>query len=189
MELKLVYRGDATRRFHNVLAALGRADATLAMARALNRQGDKARTEVRRALAAQLGVGVRIVRRAMRTKRAFAKTGRLEYEIESTGKPLSLTYFKARQTLKGVSAAPLNQRQLFAKSFNTGGSFKKGRKPVMGGHVFIRTTSKRWPVEKLYGPSVPEQMVRGASLAAFESAAAGLEARLDHEIGFILGRF
>ena len=49
----------------------------------------------------------------------------------------------------------------------------------LGGQVFKREGRARLPIRKLWGPSLPIKLVRGASPAAFEKlAAADLPQRL-----------
>lgn len=192
--VKISYQGEATRRFGNVLAALGAGKARVAFVRAINHQGDKANTTVKRVLVKQMNTKYKYIQSAFTRKRAWAGAGgasgdgtgaKLDYIIAAHGKELPLKFFYARQTRAGVSAAPLGRRQIFAKTFNTGGVFPN-RKKVFGGHVMIRESPNRFPVKKLYGPAVADQLVQGASLAAFEQHAAGLPDRLAHEIDRML---
>jgi hypothetical protein len=148
-----------------------------ALSRAINHTGDKARTQVTRALVKQTGLKYGRVKETIRT--FPASFTRLLYRIVSRGGYVSLKEFGARQTSEGVSAAPWSRRRVFAHTFIV---------PSMGGHVFERTTSKRFPLRKLWGPAVPAELVKDASLKAFEATVnAELPARLDHEIGAILG--
>lgn len=58
----------------------------------------------------------------------------------------------------------------------------------LGGHVFERTTSARFPIRKLWGPAVPAEMVKDQSKAAFESVVdMELPARVGYEVDAILG--
>lgn len=128
-----------------------------AIRRAVNDTGDKTTTLVSRALAKQVGVKYGTVKAALRQQRA--SFGSLTYKIIAKGPALSLKEFGARQTSKGASAAPWNTRRVFPHSFIA---------PGMGGHVFVRTTDKRFPVKKLWGPAIPNELVRDASAATFE---------------------
>ncbi|MDP9590335.1 UNVERIFIED_ORG: hypothetical protein J2W19_002894 [Shinella zoogloeoides] len=57
----------------------------------------------------------------------------------------------------------------------------------LNGHVFIRTTKDRFPIEMLFGPSVPEEIVRGESERVFrETVADMLPKRVAHELGRML---
>lgn len=178
-------------RYGNSLAALAAGDARKAMVRALNHQGAKASTQVKREMVRQTGIPYGQITAGVKQRKAYAGSASgngavLEHVIVGTGKPLSLKYFKARQVKTGVSAAPWNKRQIFAGTFSTGGSFDRGRKPVMGGHVFIRTSGKRLPLKKLYGPGIANELVKDQVALAFKGVAFGLPARLGHEISRLL---
>ena len=121
-----------------------------ALARAINHTGDKARTQVVRALVKQTGAKSYAVRRAMHTKPA--SIGTLIFLIVSSGGYMSLKEFGARQTDKGVSAAPWDKRRVFPHTFIVAS---------LGGHVFERKGSSRLPIRKLWGPSIPKEMVQG----------------------------
>jgi Prophage minor tail protein Z (GPZ) len=147
-----------------------------ALSRAINHTGDKARTQVTRALAKQTGLKYAKVRETLRT--IPAAIGRLVYRIVSRGGYTSLKEFGARPTQKGVSAAPWGRRRVFPHTFIV---------TSLGGHVFERTSSKRFPIRKLWGPAVPAELVKDQTKAAFEGVvAAELPARLDYEIGALL---
>lgn len=178
-------------RFGNSLTALGAGDGRKAMVRALNHQGAKALTQVKRALVRQTGIPFGMVTKGLRQKKAYAGSASgngaiLEHVIVGTGKPLPLKYFKPRQTRQGVSAAPWNKRRIFPGTFNTGGSFLKGRKPIMSGHVFSREGRGRLPLDKKFGPGIAPELVRDQVALAFKGVAYGLPARLGHEIGRLL---
>ena len=88
---------------------------------------------------------------------------------------IALAEFHARQTRRGVSAAPWGLRRVFPHTFIV---------EKLGGQVFRREGGARLPIRKLWGPSLPIELVRGASPAAFEKAAAAdLPQRVAHELG------
>jgi hypothetical protein len=64
---------------------------------------------------------------------------------------------------RGVSAAPSGPRRVFPDTFIG---------PSLDGHVFARTTGKRFPIRKLWGRPVPAEMVKDQTKAAFESVVA-----------------
>ena len=149
--------------------------------RGLNRAGDKTRTKVIRVLRDQTGAKYGAIKKALKVKRATY--GRLEYRIDASGQHLSLKEFGARQGKKGVSAAPWNKRQVFKHTF---GPKIKG----LGGHVFVRTTNERVPIEKLWGPAIPKEMVKDESAAAFYAAAREyLPDAILHELAALLGGY
>ncbi|MEZ5723255.1 MAG: hypothetical protein R3D59_18145 [Paracoccaceae bacterium] len=59
----------------------------------------------------------------------------------------------------------------------------------MGGHVWERTGSRRLPIAKVpSGVVIPEQMVQGRSLAAFDATVETvLPRRIEHELSRIFG--
>lgn len=148
-----------------------------AVARALNRTADKARTDVTRALVVQTGLRFGVVRGAISIWRASA--GSLQAEVKAKGGYTSLKEFGARRTKKGISAAPWGRRQVFDGTFIV-------RK--FGGHVYKREGARRFPIRKLYGPAIPVEMVKGKSrLAFFAAVESELPKRLEHELARTLG--
>lgn len=167
----------------SALTNIGRAyeeagkDAPKIISRALNHTGDKALTKVRRVIRKETGLAKDKVDEAV-TKRS-AYHSRLIYEITGKGGAHPLRDFGARQTQRGVSAAPWKRRQLFAGTFLV---------PSLGGHVFHRTGRERLPIEKLYGPSIPREMIRGESFATLQREIdENLAARLLHELARTIG--
>lgn len=172
-------------RFGNMIGSLG-LDGPKAVNRALNRTGDMARTRVVRTLAKQTGLPQKIIRKAVKVKRSSWES--LEYRLSSSGGDVSLKYFKARETRRGVVAFVRGARELHEGAFIKGGSFARGRVVLnMGGHAFQRIGG-RTELEKLKsGVFIPVEMVEGATARAFEDVVADvLPRRLDHEISRLL---
>lgn len=176
-------------RFGNMLGGLGK-DAPKVMARAVNRAGDMARTQMVRALARQTGLPQKTIRRAVKVRRAGWDDP--VYELVSAGGDVSLKYFRKRETDDGVAAKLGEARgtDWFAESFLRGGRWPGGRVDLerFHGHVMVRV-GNRGQLEKVTsGVIIPEEMVRGASALAFERVVHEvLPRRLDHEIGRALG--
>ena len=59
--------------------------------------------------------------------------------------------------------------------------------PIAQGHVFQRVTSSSLPIEKQFGPSVPEEIVKNESAEAFNRVADELPGRIAHEIAQVTG--
>lgn len=175
------------KRLANMIQAAS-ANAGPAMNRAVNRAGDMAKTAMIRTLAPQTGLRPKVIRKALRSKRASSLAGG-SYVIESRGGDVRLKYFSARETRKGVSAAPWSQRQIFAGTFIKGGRFPNRVTLGMGGHVFKRTGAARKPIiAARSGVFIPEEMISGSSAAAFYATADRvLPERLAHELLRILG--
>jgi hypothetical protein len=180
---------SALARLGNAFAAAG-AQAPHAIRRALNRTGDKTRTQVKRVLVAQTGLKAGVIGRAVKTRRA--SYGGLAYVIYSRGGNISLKYFGARETRAGVSAAPWGQRRVFAGTFIKGGRFPR-RVPLrrLNGHVFKRVGGARLPIAKQKsGLFIPEEMVSGATAQTFyDTAGRELAADVAHELYAILAGF
>lgn len=181
-------------QFGNMLGALGQ-DGPKVITRALNRTGDMARTRVVRELAKQTGLPQKTIRKAVKVQRpvwgsATGKGRDLTYTLSASGGDVSLKYFKARETRRGVTAFVRGERELFEGAFIKGGSFARGRVVAKGlnGHVFQRIGG-RTELEKLKsGVFIPIEMVQGATANAFEATVADvLPRRLDHEINRALG--
>jgi hypothetical protein len=173
-------------RFQDAVAQVGDTKkAHNAFRRAINHTGAKAKTQVVRSLAKQMGLPQRKVREGLSFRRANFE--RLEYTITGQGRAMSLKEFGAKQFGYGVRAKPWGRSQRFAGAFIFAGTPSSGQ-PVAGGHVFKRTDG--WhstPIEKLYGPSIPKEMVKDASAAAFERTAGDLGARVGHELRRLTG--
>jgi len=154
-----------------------------ALSRAINHTGNKARTEVAWALVEQTGAKYSAIRKILKTHRA--SPGTLVYRITAKGGFMSLKEFGARQTSKGVSAAPWGKRRIFRHAFIVAS---------LGGHVFRRAPGGgpsglvgRLPILKLWGPAIPKEMVKEQSKEAFENTVrAELPRRVEYEINAIL---
>lgn len=147
-----------------------------AVARALNRTSPETRTAMARALVKQTGLRYGAIRRALVITRA--STAFLATMITARGSYLPLKLFGARQTKRGVSAAPWGKRRVFPHTFII---------PAYGGNVYVRQTRRRFPIEKLLGPAIPVEFVKDRSAEAFYlTAPVTLAKRLDHELARLL---
>lgn len=188
MSIVVSLQGSGVRSLAEAMAAIGEGKARKAYARAINRTGSTAITQTGRALAQQTGLLVRVTRKALANP-IKATPATLEFFKRVRGGDIALKYFKARETRRGVSAAPLNQRRIFAHHFIKGGLFPNRVALGMNGNVFEADTSTSvWgrPFTMAQsGVILPEQLVQGRSKAAFEAATEGLGARVEHEIRVI----
>ena len=181
---------SALERLGNLIGAAGK-NAKPALARAINHTGDKAKTQMTRALTAQTGLKRRVIVKALRVNKA--SPGALTYTIKSAGGNVGLKYFGARETRSGVSAAPWNNRSIYPHTFMKAGWWpNRVVKSNWNGQVFERTGSKTANMDRFQkarsGLFIPEEMVKGATAEAFNStAAADLPGRLEHELGRALG--
>lgn len=183
--MRIVIRADEhLAQYGNQLGALGGGQAARLMAMALNREGDKGRTRVRRAVMEQTGIRSHQLTKAIRTKRAGP--GRLAYEIEAKGTETNISMFGLKVTwregsamgqirmLQTVSAAPWNTRRVFPGVF----SIKR-----FDNKVFKREGKGRFPLKPVFGPNLAREIVKAQSKAEFETIAP----KVGVEVGRLLG--
>lgn len=118
--------------------------------RSLNDVGDQVFTAVKRSVAQQTGATAGRVAKALDKKRATP--GVHVFKIVASDRFMSLKDFGPKQTKKGISSAPWKKRRVFPGTFFG-----------PGGHVYKRTGKSRLPIEKLYGPAIPREMIRDAT--------------------------
>jgi hypothetical protein len=174
MRLTINAKDQILARFGNQLAALGHGQAAVALSRALNHEGDKGRTQVKRALAKQTGIKYGAVDKAVATVRSTPAT--LTYTLQARGNETNIAWFGGVQRLKGVSATPWRQRRIFAHSFIV---------PSLG-RAFVRTSKKRFPIRWVYGPNLARELVKDYSAEAWRSGVTNVVARIGYEIGRML---
>lgn len=172
-------------KISNALQAAGK-NIPLVINRAINHTGDKARTQMRNVLVGQTGLKRKTIVKAIKSTRAF---GAGAYTIYSRGGNIRLQFFGARETRRGVTAAPWNRRQLYAGTFMKGGQFPNRVGIGMGGAVLKRTGSGRTPLKgQRSGLYIPDEMISGASQTAFNTTVEReLPPRLAHELYRVLG--
>ena len=178
--------GNAHLQFANAIEKLS-SEETMhqrAYRRALNKTGDKAYTRVIRAVGKQTGLKRAQVIKYGDVKKRRASYSRLDFEIVSRGLPIPLREFSAKQFSFGVRARPWGKVTRFPSAFIYAGRWNSG-KFVGAGHVFQRTTSASLPIERLDGPSIPQEIVKDQSADAFNQVADELPNRIAHELRVI----
>ena len=170
------------KHFQNRLAQVGQGKGRVAMARALNRGGKTTNVHVKRALVAQTSIPRSIVNATLKEKQASTSGGgALEFVIYGSGTELPLKIFKPKQMGFGTRAKVWGKMQRFPGAFM--GPRPGVIAPSLGGHVFHRTGKSRKPIEKLYGPSIPKEMVIDQTARTFETTSVReISKRLDHEL-------
>lgn len=193
MQITISARDGVLQRFGNQLAAVGDYKARLALARALNYEGAKGLTAVRRAVAGQMRLKAGLMRRAIVPSKAWqgdkaeGSAGKLQYVIRARGGPISLKYWNARELRAGVKSRAPGMEGPHARSFIKGGKWPKGRVELkMGGHAFQRAGAAKRPIEKLVGPAIPNELVRGESAAQFRAMTFRIADRVAHELGRLI---
>lgn len=160
-----------------------------AMARAMNRAIEGARTTAAKEARAVYRVSSQDVKATMRLQRATPS--RLEAEVKSTGPRTPLYEFGptpdrpgtgGRLPGVGMTRPPL---RVAVKRRGKGGTIDGAFVARLGGKLRVvqRLSAKRFPIRVLYGPAVPQMMGRQETIDRIERVAqARLDARLDHEI-------
>jgi hypothetical protein len=151
---------DQTRlHFEAAVQRVGEQEAKRAFNRALNSEGNKIRTKVRRALREQTGAKAGLIARETRSFRSSFSN--LVYTIQAKGDYLGLSHFNPSQFKFGVRAKPWNRFQRFPHAFLLGS---------LGNNAFVREGRARLPLKKMFGPAIPKEMLQDATTAAFEAA-------------------
>jgi hypothetical protein len=180
---------DILRNYGNQLGALGEAEGFKALARAVNRVTNTVYGRVIRQVAKQSSIPTAVVRRSIKKQLVSPNInhgGALEGVITATGNPLSLRVFNPKQFSWGVRVKVWGRVQRFPGTFIYAGTYRSGQY-VGSGHVFHRLTRESKPIEELFGPSVPEEMVRDESAKLFDATVQlMLPVRVAHEIGRLL---
>jgi hypothetical protein len=130
------------------LAALQKDVATQALARAVNRTIEQAKTSMSREIRQEFNIAAAKVNAALRINRASFRNGlfTIEASLESPrkrGRSLNLINFSARQTARGVTVKVLNNggRKLIPSAFITSANG--------GTAVFKRVGKSRYPIKAL----------------------------------------
>jgi hypothetical protein len=178
MDIRVVADGIIA-RYASQLAQLG-PRAPQALASALNHEGRKAFTQVKRVLVTQTGINYGQIEGQMKTR--FAFPGRLRFEIQADGHETNLGAYQARQTGAGVSAAPWNDRHTFGQPGRASFFLPGSRR------VFIREGKARYSIKPLFGPNLARELVKDESKAAWAVVLPSLSARVGHEIRRLLPR-
>lgn len=160
MDLHIDVRG-LTAFAGRLQAAKGKMPETLA--KAVQEVGPIATGHMKRVLPAQTGLKFKTINKALRGKSRGAT-----YEIHSKGGDIRLKYFGARETAKGVTAAPWNSRRLYPATFIKSGWWPKRGKPVAKGQVMQRVGASKYPIKQVRsGLFIPTEMVTGNSAVVF----------------------
>lgn len=169
------------KKFERAMNILGGTGMNIIGSRAVNWTGDRTRTKVRIALRQQTGLKRKTIVKAIKVERSTPTT--LRYEMRGRGGDIALKHFGARETRKGVSAAPFGRRRVFPGTFIRGGTFPARKDIGKGGQVFKRTSTRRTPIEKqLSGVVIPAEMIKGKTKLAFDITSRQLDTRMAHEL-------
>ncbi|WP_105403405.1 hypothetical protein [Neorhizobium sp. T7_12] len=183
--LTVTITGDGLRRFTQLSSDLGSGKARNLYSRAINDTGAKAATATGRALSDQSGVSKKVGRKAV-ARRTRSTPATLAYEIRVKGGEIRLKYFSARETRKGVSAAPRNARQIFSGTFMRAGWWpKRVTKPNWNGQVFRRAGGKFHVVQS--DVVLPTEATSGQTAETFDRGKNALDVRVSHYLRRLAG--
>ena len=157
MQVRFLEADDVRIRFEAACTRLGESEARRAFSMALNKEGRKSFTQLRRSLAQQSSIPRGAVNAATRFQ--SATRGTMATVTSGTGRHLPLSFFGAKQFSYGVRAKIWGRAQTFRSAFVV---------KRYGGGVFKRTGKARFPIEQLWGPSVPKEMLRDEAHAAWQ---------------------
>ncbi|MEE9923994.1 MAG: hypothetical protein PBV01_11600 [Brucella anthropi] len=174
-------------RYGDQLTSLGSGKARKVMTRSLNYEGQRAYVQVKRALRIQTSIPSPVINKGVKTRRASMKGDALEFSIIGSGRPLSLKYFKPRQFRVGSKATVWGRRQTFPGAFM--GPRPGVLAPKLNGNVFHRTGSGRFPIERLFGPGIANELVRDQSAQTFYGSMPRIIDRVGKEIAAVLRGF
>jgi hypothetical protein len=156
----------------------------VAIARGLNQGGDKALTQIKRALQQQTGLlRYGSVTQRVRTRRAFP--GQLAYFIVGSSypstKPDEFRYKATTGPGGGVTVDFWGVPHRLARSFafkgrTTGWAALKARKEA-----------ERFPIRGFDGPNIAKELIKDRSAAAFTAAAPEVQAAILRNIAGLLG--
>lgn len=179
-------------RYGRMLSALGKGTARKIMGRALNYEGKKAMTVVKRVLRKQTSAPSGAINAALREKRAGVMGGALEYGILGRGPYLKIGLFKPRQGARGASAVVWGKGQSFPSAFGAPGGPRREDPTlagIFGGNPMVRLGASKYPINALYGPNIAKELVRDATPPAFFAVFAGVPDRVAKEIAAVLRGF
>lgn len=129
--------------------------------KALNSTINKVATTIRKEgvqeLSKETGIKQKNIRQQVVIRKSNFNT--LSATIKASGSHPNLIRFNAKQTKKGVSAAPWKKRRVFPGSFIGN----------QGRTVFKRVGKSRLPIKPLFGPSIPREFIRDKTIKLFNT--------------------
>ena len=143
-------------KFEATVQRVGSGLAKKVFSRAMNSEGRKTFTQVKRALVQQTSLKPGVVN--ANTRFWNSSPANLETRIDGRREYFGLSYFKPKQGAKGTSAFVWGKAQFFPHAFVV---------PSLSNNVFVRTSRKRLPIEKMFGPSVHKELMQDKALAAW----------------------
>jgi hypothetical protein len=169
MEIRITLADNAVEAFAQAVEKLGSGNARIAMSRALNHEGKKGFTQVKRVLVKQTGITYGAIGKAVTDRNS--NPGSLTYRIVADGHETNLALFGAKPGKRGVSAAPWGKRRVFKHTF------------MLKGLVFKRERISRLPIKGVYGPNIAREIIKNETAAAFRAGSSAIADAVAHEVG------
>lgn len=130
--------------------------------RALNRTIRQVQSAAVKSIAREIPVKQSRIRRNLRLERATR--ARFTGAVVARGFPIPIKSFNPRQTAAGVTyRGQMGGRRILRGAFIV---------PTLGGHVFRRRGTARLPIDKQFGPSVPQVFLQDRTTSAMERTGA-----------------
>lgn len=165
-------------KYGEALLSLGKGKANRVLARAMNYEGRKAYTQVKRDVQKQGTFPRGEVQKAVKFISAGPST--LKTEIIGTGGPLNMQKFGARRFSYGIRAKVWNKFQFYKGAFNV---------PAYGNKTYVRKTKQRGPLHQVFGAGIAKELVRDSAPNAYNASVPLILARIDKEILAVLRGF
>lgn len=143
-------------KFEATVTRVGSGLAKTVFSRAMNTEGRKSYTAVKRAIAKQTSIKVGDVARSMSFKPS--RPNALETRVIGKGRHFPLSYFGAKQFSYGVRAKVWGAAQTYPHAFIV---------KRYGGGAYKRLSAKRFPIKQLWGPAIPVELVKDETLATW----------------------
>lgn len=172
-----------TVRFEALVYEIGQEKARQVFYRSINHSTAKAYTAVNRQIRTQTSIKVSDVKKAVNWHRASRRT--LRAVIRATGAHISLRYFGPKQFKYGVRARVWGRSQRFPSAFMVASLGNTVFKNTRG---FNRKSGRNNAIEKLWGPSIPKELLTDAVVAAFEDRTDDIAERAAHELQRIIDK-
>jgi hypothetical protein len=161
-----------------------------AIARAVNRAVEGARTDAVKAVCAEYAIRPTDVRKTIRIIRATQD--KPEAQIISTGRPVPLVKFKALPKKPPAKGTPVKRRRIVIAGVKFGSAKAMPHSFVAemkNGHIGIysrKPGAGRNPIEQHYGPSSPQMIGNTAVLEYIKRQALGrLDKELRHQVQYL----
>lgn len=154
---------------------------------ALNRTITRLRTQMAREAATKYFVKVGDARKTITTRKA--SNGNLTAEAISRGRPISLIKFKVTPRSVQHRGRHNKKVKVRVKRNGTGSTLDRAFVIASGGGGFLaeRTGKSRYPIKKLFGPSVPQMLKNEDTQKALkETSSQNLNKELNRQIARLL---